>query len=68
MQEDDVQALRIAVKTLEHPRLAARLAEIAGKPIELFNRALPDILARINANGHDNDDVFLRYGDVLLVP
>ena len=34
MQEDDVQALRIAVKALEHPRLAARLAEIAGKPIE----------------------------------
>jgi hypothetical protein len=24
MQEDDVQALRIAVETLEHPRLAAR--------------------------------------------
>ena len=43
MQEDDVQALRIAVKTLEHPRLAARLAEIAGKPIELFNRALPEL-------------------------
>ena len=41
MQEDDVQALRKAVETLEHPRLAARLAEIAGKPIELFNRALP---------------------------
>ena len=32
----------MAVATLEHPRLAARLAEIAGKPIELFNRALPD--------------------------
>jgi EcsC protein family len=39
MQEEDVQALRTAV---EHPRLAARLAEIAGKPIELFNRALPE--------------------------
>ena len=24
----------------KHPRLAARLAEIAGKPIVLFNRAL----------------------------
>ena len=43
MQEDDVQALRIAVETLEHPRLAARLAEIAGKPIVLFNRALPEL-------------------------
>ena len=41
MQEEDVQALRTAVTTLEHPSFAARLAEIAGKPIELFNRALP---------------------------
>ena len=28
MQEDDLQALRTAVATLEHPGLAARLAEI----------------------------------------
>ena len=42
MQESDVEALRTAVATLERPRLAARLAEIAGKPIELFNRALPE--------------------------
>ena len=41
MQGDDVQALRVAVETLEHPGFAARLAEIAGKPIVLFNRALP---------------------------
>jgi hypothetical protein len=40
--QDDVQALRTAVATLEHPRLAARRAEIAGEPIELFNRALPE--------------------------
>jgi hypothetical protein len=33
--------LRTAVATLEHPSFAARLAELAGKPIELFNRALP---------------------------
>jgi hypothetical protein len=33
MQEEDVQALRTAVATLEHPTFAARLAEIAGKPI-----------------------------------
>ena len=46
MQEDDVQALRIAVETLEHPRLAARLAEIAGKPMELFNRALPETASK----------------------
>jgi hypothetical protein len=42
MQEEDVQALRRAVATLEHPRLAARVADIAGKPLELFNRALPE--------------------------
>ena len=42
MQKDDLQALRTAVKALEHPRLAARLAEIAGKPIELVSRALPE--------------------------
>jgi EcsC protein family len=42
MQEEDVQALRTAIAALEHPGLAARLAEIAGKPIELFNRALPE--------------------------
>src|SRR5262249_51670906 len=44
--EDDLQALRTAVATLEHPRLAARLAEIAGKPIELFNRALPETASK----------------------
>jgi hypothetical protein len=46
MQEDDVQALRTAVAALEHPPLAARLAEIAGKPIELFNRALPEPVSK----------------------
>ena len=46
MQEDDVKALRIAVETLEHPRLAARLAEIAGKPIELFSRALRETASK----------------------
>jgi len=37
MQEDDIQALRAAVATLEHPSFADRLAELAGKPIEIFN-------------------------------
>jgi hypothetical protein len=41
-----LQALRTAVATLEHPKLAARLAEIAGKPIELFNRALPETASK----------------------
>ena len=46
MQEDDLQALRTAVATLEHPGLAPRLAEIAGKPIELVGRALPETASR----------------------
>ena len=46
MQEDDVEALGLAVETLEHPRLAARFAEIAGKPIELLNRALPETASK----------------------
>ena len=46
MREDDLQALRTAVAALEHPGLAARLAEIAGKPIELVGRALPEAASR----------------------
>jgi hypothetical protein len=46
MQEEDIQALRAAMATLEHPGFAARLAEIAGKPIELFNRALPETASK----------------------
>jgi hypothetical protein len=41
MQAEDEQALHWAVDTLEHPGLAARLANLAGKPIELFRQALP---------------------------
>ena len=46
MQEEDLQALRTAVATLEHPGLAARLAQIAGKPIELIGRALPETASK----------------------
>ena len=46
MQDDDLQALRTGVAALEHPGLAARLAEIAGKPIELVGRALPETASR----------------------
>ena len=46
MQEEDIQALRAAVAVLEHPGLAARLAELAGKPIDLFNRALPETASK----------------------
>lgn len=42
MDEEDLNALNAEVAVLEHPGLAARLAEIAGKPVELFSRALPE--------------------------
>jgi hypothetical protein len=42
MAEEDLNALRAAAATLEYPGLAARLGNIAGKPIELLGRALPE--------------------------
>ena len=41
MTPDDLTALHRAVELLEHPGLAARLANMAGKPIELIGKALP---------------------------
>ena len=41
MSERDLTALRSAVAALEHPSLAARLGNMAGKPIELIGSALP---------------------------
>jgi hypothetical protein len=37
----DTAALQEAVQALEHPGLAARLAAIAGKPVELLGQMLP---------------------------
>jgi hypothetical protein len=41
MSQADLAALRSAVEALERPSLAARLANVAGKPIELIEYALP---------------------------
>jgi len=46
MREEDLNALRAAVRALEHPGIAARLGEIAGKPIELLGRALPETASK----------------------
>jgi EcsC protein family len=46
MIEEDITELRAAVQTLEHPGLAVRLAEIAGKPIELVGKALPETVSK----------------------
>ena len=49
MTENDLEALRAAVAALEHPGLAARLGELAGKPIELMGRALPPAASKVVA-------------------
>src|SRR6516164_642494 len=46
MTEEDLDALGAAVATLEHPGLVARLSNIAGKPIELVGRALPEAASK----------------------
>src|SRR5215831_10633340 len=46
MHEEDLRTLRTAVETLERPGFASRLAEIAGRPIELVGRALPETASR----------------------
>ena len=48
MQEDDVQALRIAVERWSTPGSPAASVRpvFAGKPIELFNRVLPELFPR----------------------
>jgi hypothetical protein len=42
----DREALRRAVKSLERPGLAARLTNIAGKPVELIGYALPSFASK----------------------
>ena len=41
MTPADLVALQKAVRSLEHPGLAARLTNMVGKPIELIGLALP---------------------------
>jgi len=43
---EDREALRSAVKSLEHPSLAARLTNIVGKPVELIGYALPSFASK----------------------
>ncbi|MEH3148118.1 MAG: EcsC family protein [Methylobacterium frigidaeris] len=40
--EADLAALRAAITTLEKPSLAARLAGLAGAPLDMIGRALPE--------------------------
>jgi hypothetical protein len=41
MTNEELAALRSAVEALEYPSFAARLSNLAGKPVELMRRALP---------------------------
>jgi hypothetical protein len=45
MTHEDLAALQRAVQALEYPSLAARLANMVGKPIELIGHALPSSVA-----------------------
>jgi hypothetical protein len=46
----DREALTKAVKSLEHPSLAARLTNLVGKPIELVGYALPSFASKAIAS------------------
>jgi hypothetical protein len=41
MTLEELAALRSAVEALEHPSFAARLSNLAGKPVELMRQSLP---------------------------
>src|SRR3954452_19944001 len=45
----DQQALRLAVATLEHPSLVARLSNFAGRPVELIGHVLPRAASKMIA-------------------
>jgi len=50
MTPADREALAKAVKSLEHPSLAARLTNLVGKPVELIGYALPSFASKAIAS------------------
>jgi hypothetical protein len=46
----DQEALRAAVRSLEHPSLAGRLTNLVGKPVELVGYALPSFASKAIAS------------------
>src|ERR1700688_2305359 len=50
MTQEDREALRKAVRSLERPGLAARLTNIVGKPVELIGYALPSFASQAIAS------------------
>jgi hypothetical protein len=47
---EDREALRRAVKSLEHPSLAGRLTNLVGKPVELIGYAVPSFASKAIAS------------------
>ena len=47
---EDSEALRRAVKSLEHPSLAGRLTNLVGKPVELIGYTLPSFASKAIAS------------------
>src|SRR3982075_2681628 len=47
---EHLEALRRAVKSLEHPSLAVRLTNLVGKPVELIGYALPSFASKAIAS------------------
>jgi hypothetical protein len=47
---DDREALRNAVRSLERPSLAGRLTNLVGKPVELIGYALPSVASKAIAS------------------
>ena len=47
---EDREALRRAVKSLEHPSLAGRLTNLVGKPVELIGYTLPSFASKAIAS------------------
>ena len=50
MTLEDREALRKAVRSFEHPSLAARLTNLVGKPVELIGYALPSFASTEGLN------------------
>ena len=48
----DLEALAAAVRRLEHPSLAGRLAALAGKPVGFVQRALPAAASTMRRSSH----------------
>ena len=61
LADHDLQALREAVRSLEHPGLPARLAGMVGRPLDLLAQALPPGATQVISAWTDNKPPKLRW-------